>query len=46
MPKGFITLMLIFPLLTYSQNKLDIEGDFKLITHKDSIKISHKTNFM
>ena len=31
--------MLIFPLLTYSQNKLDIEGDFKLITHKDSNKI-------
>ena len=39
MSKGFITLILIFPFLTYSQNKLEIEGDFKLITHKDSIKI-------
>ena len=39
MSKGFITLMLIFPFLTYSQIKLDIEGNFKLITHKDSIKI-------
>ena len=39
MLKGFITLILIFPLPTYSQNKLEIEGDFKLITHEGSIKI-------
>ena len=39
MSKGFITLILIFPILTYSQNKLEIEGEFKLIIHKDSIKI-------
>ena len=36
MSKGFIKLILIFPLLIYPQNKLEIEGNFKLITHRDS----------
>ena len=39
MLKRFFTLRFLFSFPTYSQNKLEIEGDFKLITLEDSIKI-------
>ena len=39
MTRFFFTLMLFSPFLIYSQHKLEIEGEFQLLTHKDSIKV-------
>ncbi len=39
MTRFYLTLMLFSPFLIYSQHKLEIEGEFKLLTHKDSIKV-------
>lgn len=39
MKRFYLTLMLFSAFLIYSQHKLEIEGEFKLLTHKDSIKV-------
>ena len=39
MKRFYLILMLFSRFLIYSQHKLEIEGEFKLLTHKDSIKV-------
>lgn len=46
MVRFFFTLMLFSPFSIYSQHKLEIEGEFKLLTHKDSIKVFSKNKLL
>lgn len=46
MVRFFFTVIILSPFLVYSQQKLEIEGEFKLLTHKDSIKVFSKSKLL
>lgn len=46
MVRYFFTVIILSPFLVYSQQKLEIEGEFKLLTHKDSIKVFSKSKLL